>query len=244
MAEAEFHADHVFDGGDMDCGSGLILLIRQQMLQVPEGGIMELRSREPTVAVELPPWCRMVGHECLASVEAPPGQWRHWVRRGVPQAVETASLEEDKRKALHYEWRLRGRHTGNQETTVYARNFSWKLGQSVSFEEADDLPSALEGALGALLAELVNGFARRCVQRGLAIDELEGNLRATLENVLAHLGMEQGDPSLKRIALTVFITSPAAGGDLRGAWEETLQGAPLYRTLAKACEIEARLAIL
>ena len=44
-----FAAQHIFDGGDMDCGSGLTLLIRQQMLLTPQDGIMELRSQEPTV---------------------------------------------------------------------------------------------------------------------------------------------------------------------------------------------------
>ena len=36
--------DHVFDGGDLDCGSGLVLLIRENMKKVPVGGIMEMRS--------------------------------------------------------------------------------------------------------------------------------------------------------------------------------------------------------
>ena len=37
----------MFDGGDLDCGSGLILLIRDAMRQVPVDGILEMRSREP-----------------------------------------------------------------------------------------------------------------------------------------------------------------------------------------------------
>ena len=57
--------DHVFDGGDLDCGSGLVLLIRESMQRVPPGGVLELRSREPSVRDDLPPWCRMVGHEFL-----------------------------------------------------------------------------------------------------------------------------------------------------------------------------------
>ena len=55
--------DHVFDGGDLDCGSGLVLLIREHMQKVPVGGILEMRSLEPTVCDDLPPWCRMVGHD-------------------------------------------------------------------------------------------------------------------------------------------------------------------------------------
>ncbi len=55
--------DRVFDGGDLDCGSGLVLLIRENMLPVPVGGVLEMRSRERTVRDDLPPWCRMSGHE-------------------------------------------------------------------------------------------------------------------------------------------------------------------------------------
>lgn len=245
MASSKYEVNHVFDGGDMDCGSGLILLIRENMLRVPEGGIMELLSREPTVRTELPPWCRMVGHDHLESIEDEAGKhWRHYLRRGSDQEGEAKALEDDKQKALAYEWRLRARHTGNQEATVYSRNFSWKLGQPASFEEQDALPCALEAALGALLSDTLNGFASRCLQSGYLIDELEANLRASLHNVLAHLGVESGDPSLKKIFLSAFITSPESGTNLRKAWEETLRRSPLYQTLIKACAIEARLAIL
>ena len=64
-----WQADMVFDGGDLDCGSGLILLIRENMIKTPLGGILEMRSREPTVAGDLPPWCRMAGHEYLGKEE-------------------------------------------------------------------------------------------------------------------------------------------------------------------------------
>ena len=63
--------DHVFDGGDLDCGSGLVLLIRENMQKVPVGGILEMRSLETTVCDELPPWCRMVGHEYLGLLGTP-----------------------------------------------------------------------------------------------------------------------------------------------------------------------------
>ena len=62
--------DNIFDGGDLDCGSGLILMIRENMLKIPLDGILEMRSSEPTVADDLPPWCRMVGHEYLGSLPA------------------------------------------------------------------------------------------------------------------------------------------------------------------------------
>lgn len=84
----------VFDGGDLDCGSGLILLIRENMLQVPVGGILEMRSREPTVADDLPPWCRMVGHLYLGSLEGD-GCTRYFVRRGELAGAEGSRLSEE-----------------------------------------------------------------------------------------------------------------------------------------------------
>jgi TusA-related sulfurtransferase len=236
--------DHTFDGGDMDCGSGLILLIRQNMALVPAGGILEIRSEEPTVVAELPPWCRMTGHEYVSAEESAPGRWRHFVRRGADIAAEEAALEKDKREARNYEWRVRVRLSGNQEAAVFARNHSWKLGQPASFEEKDDHPSAMEAMLGALTAEIVNSFATACRQNGLGIDDLEATTKAKLLNVLAHLGMEEGDSSLASADVTVFITSPASGADLRSVFDGVLARAPLYQTLRKAASVSARLAIL
>ncbi len=236
--------DHVFDGGDMDCGSGLILLIRQHILLTPEGGVLELRSQEPTVCVELPPWCRLTGHGHLATVEDTPGHWRHFLQRSVSAPADTAVLEADLARARDYEWRLRVRSTGNQEATVYARNFSWKVGQPTSFEERDEHPSALESAMGALAADLVNTFATLCRQRGHGIDELEATVKGSLADVLAHLGMEEGKPSIARMDVTGFITSPAQGADLRETWEEALCRSLLFQTLLKACPIATRLVIL
>jgi TusA-related sulfurtransferase len=244
MASAIPAPDHTFDGGDMDCGSGLILLIRENMARVPAGGILEIRSEEPTVVVELPPWCRMTGHEYVSAEESAPGRWRHFVRRGADTAGEAAALEKDKRDARNYEWRVRARLSGNQEATIFARNFSWKLGQPASFEEKDDHPSAMEAMLAALTAELLNGFATACRQNGFDIDDLEATAKAKLHNVLAHLGMEQGDPSLASADITVFITSPAAGAELRSLFTTVLSRAPLYQTLSKVAAVAARLVIL
>lgn len=244
MAGTSPTASHVFDGGDLDCGSGLILLIRQNMEHVPPGGVLEIRSAEPTVSIELPPWCRMTGHEYLSHTEEVPGRWRHFVRRGADVAGQSVALENDKRQARDYEWRVRTRLTGSQEATVFARNFSWKLGQPASFDEKDAHPSAIEALLGAIAAELVNSFATACFQNGLILDELEATAKARLHNVLAHLGMEEGDPSLASVEITVFITSPASGDVLRSVFAEVQNRAPLFQTLRKAARIKSRLVIL
>ncbi|MFN8423369.1 MAG: hypothetical protein U0470_08315 [Anaerolineae bacterium] len=42
-----------------DRGGGLLLLIRRHIDLLARGQLLEIRSTEPTVAVELPAWCRM-----------------------------------------------------------------------------------------------------------------------------------------------------------------------------------------
>ena len=58
--------DAAFDGGDLDCGGGLLLLIRRHIDPLAPGGLLEIRSTEPTVEVELPAWCRLTGNELVS----------------------------------------------------------------------------------------------------------------------------------------------------------------------------------
>jgi TusA-related sulfurtransferase len=143
--------DRVLDGGDLDCGSGLILLIRENMQKVPVGGILEMRSLEPTVCDELPPWCRMVGHSYLGQLGTPE-KARYFIQKDEKALEDDKVLEDDKKKAREYEWRLRTRSTGHLKSTVYCRNFSFDVGQAASFEEKDKYPSAIEYFAGSLSA--------------------------------------------------------------------------------------------
>jgi 5-methyltetrahydropteroyltriglutamate--homocysteine methyltransferase len=61
--------DTSFDGGDLDCGSGLLLLIRRHIDPLPLGGLLEILSNETSVKEDLPSWCRLTGNE-LVSVAA------------------------------------------------------------------------------------------------------------------------------------------------------------------------------
>jgi len=59
VAAHAFAPDIRFDGGDLDCGGGLLLLIRRHIDPMPRGGLLEIRSRERSVEVGLPAWCRL-----------------------------------------------------------------------------------------------------------------------------------------------------------------------------------------
>jgi len=63
--------DAAFDGGDLDCGNGLLLLIRRHIDPLPRGGLLEIRSSEISVDEDLPAWCRMTRNELVS-----------WTRQG------------------------------------------------------------------------------------------------------------------------------------------------------------------
>lgn len=61
------HAPDVsFDGGDLDCGNGLLLLIRKHIDPLSRGGLLEIRSTEISVDEDLPAWCRLTGNELVS----------------------------------------------------------------------------------------------------------------------------------------------------------------------------------
>lgn len=235
--------DNVFDGGDLDCGSGLILLIRENMMRTPVDGILEMRSREPTVADDLPPWCRMSGHEYLGKVSGE-GFTRYFVKRGSGLEAEKVALEKDKEEAKNYEWRMRARSTGHLKSTIYTRNFSFDVGQAASFEEKDTNPCAFEYLLGALAGSLATGFATDCARENLEVDDIELSLTGTLNNVLAHMGLEEGDPSVKRIECKCFASTFADEDSVQAVWEKTVARSPIVATLQKSTELQIKLVIV
>jgi Predicted redox protein, regulator of disulfide bond formation len=249
-AEAELSRitpDVVFDGGDLDCGSGLVLMIRENMLNVPVGGVLEMQSSEPTVADDLPPWCRLAGHEYLGKLPGQ-GRVRYLVRRGAPQAAQAAdeatALAEDKAKAKEYVWRLRTRATGAQQATVYCRNFSWTLGQAASFEEKDAHPSAVEALLGALGASLATAYATQAARAGLEVDDIELTVTGRVHNILAHLGLEEGDPSFADIEVKCYASTMDDEDAARREFETVVARSPIAATLKKAANLTIKFSVV
>lgn len=239
----ELTPDMVFDGGDLDCGSGLILLIREHMLKTPVDGILEMRSREPTVADDLPPWCRMSGHEYIGN-EVGDGFTRYFIKRGTLEKKEEESLKEDLDKAKKYEWRLRARSQGHLKSTVYSRNFSFEIGQPASFEEKDKNPCAVEYLFASLAGSLTTAFATECAKENLDVDDIEVSMSGALHNILAHMGLEEGDPSISEIELKCFASTFDDEDKVREVWERTVSRSPIAATLAKAVELKIKLALV
>lgn len=70
-----------FDGGELDCGSGLLLLIRRHIDPLEQGELLEIRSREASVESDLPAWCRLTKNE-LVNVWRDGGQLSFLVAKG------------------------------------------------------------------------------------------------------------------------------------------------------------------
>jgi 5-methyltetrahydropteroyltriglutamate--homocysteine methyltransferase len=62
-------ADVSFDGGDLDCGNGLLLLIRQHLDPLAPGQLLEFRSTEISVEEDFPAWCRLTHNELVSFVK-------------------------------------------------------------------------------------------------------------------------------------------------------------------------------
>ena len=55
--------DASFDGGSLDCGSGLLLLIRRHIDPLEPGQLLEVRSTESSVEEDLPAWARLTAEQ-------------------------------------------------------------------------------------------------------------------------------------------------------------------------------------
>ena len=58
-----------FDGGDLDCGNGLLLLIRKHIDPLTPGQLLEILSTEASVVEDLPAWCRLTGNDLVSHVQ-------------------------------------------------------------------------------------------------------------------------------------------------------------------------------
>src|SRR5215468_10046662 len=92
-APDDMRPDGVCEGGNLDCGSGLLLLIRKAVNEVPAGEVLEIRSTEISVREDLPAWCRMTKNPYLGWTAAPMHN-KYFVRKGGSVQPETAAADQ------------------------------------------------------------------------------------------------------------------------------------------------------
>src|SRR4051794_32532410 len=70
-----------FDGGNLDCGNGLLLLIRRNIDPLEPGQLLEILSTDGSVEEDLPSWCRLTGNTLVSRTRAGPVR-SYLVRKG------------------------------------------------------------------------------------------------------------------------------------------------------------------
>jgi uncharacterized OsmC-like protein/TusA-related sulfurtransferase len=233
-------ANAICDGGDLDCGSGLLLIIKKSMDPLLNGQILEVRSRERSVVEDLPAWCRMVEHEFLGS-EPGDNTRRYFIRKGSNQA----ELEMDLQAAKGYEWSVRARGEKDLTVKIHSRNHTFIAGQPADFSPKVNAPSAIDYLLASLASCLTVGYKAQASRKNIEIDNLELSLKGGLENVLFHMALEEdGSPKIKRIVGTFYVSSPESEHVLEELWNNTLVRSPIYQTLNQLIMIDIKLSIV
>lgn len=235
-----YNPQAICDGGDLDCGSGLLLMIKKAMDPLSGGEVLEVRSRERTVSEDLPAWCRMVDHQFLGSV---PGDntTRYFIKKGSLQA----ELEQDLEAAKGYQWSVRVQGAADLSAKVHSRNHTFIVGQPADFSPKVHAPSAIDYLLGSLASCLAVGFKAQASKRNIEIDHLEVSLKAGLENVLFHMELEdEGSPKLEQIKGTFYVSSPSDEEALKKLWMNTLERSPIYQSLKPSVTIDIQFSIV
>ena len=62
---SRFGADAFYDAGDKGCGDGPLDDIALLIRKMRAGQTLEIHATEPSVAVDLPAWCRLTGHRMV-----------------------------------------------------------------------------------------------------------------------------------------------------------------------------------
>lgn len=78
-----------FDGGELDCGNGLLLLIRKHIDPLAPGQLLEILSRESSVEQDLPAWCRLTGNQLVNRTRQ--GRQRSFLVSKGPFAAQVAA---------------------------------------------------------------------------------------------------------------------------------------------------------
>ena len=107
--------DAVIEGGSLDLGNGLLMLIREALEPLAADAVLAVRTNDPSVAHDLPAWCRVMAHRYLGRREED-GRAVYFFRKG-----PYSSLDVDERP----DWGVRMPQRGEHE--LHTRD--WLIGR-------------------------------------------------------------------------------------------------------------------
>jgi hypothetical protein len=82
---------HRVDAEHLELGGGLEVLLAAAVERVAPGGVLEIRTPSRAVALELPGWARLAGHEPIDQISRPDGHVVR-IRRGASTRILAGSL--------------------------------------------------------------------------------------------------------------------------------------------------------
>src|SRR5919199_1267787 len=75
----------VVDGGALEAGAGLLLLVRNALNRLQEDEVLEVGSAERGLREDLPAWCRLTSNDFLVGLDAG-DHTRYFIRKGARAA--------------------------------------------------------------------------------------------------------------------------------------------------------------
>ena len=84
-----------FDGADLDCGNGLLILIRKHLGPLEPDQVLEILSTDATVEDDLPAWARLTGNEIISKTKHN-SQRSYLVRKGKRTASSNATANTER----------------------------------------------------------------------------------------------------------------------------------------------------
>ncbi len=227
------------DGGDMDCGSGLLLLITRAMRRMDDGALLGIRSAEASVVTDLPAWADLVGHVIDHQVaETVDGPWWFAVRKASRPPEETTVFSLGDRTPVGQRLWVYTNFDCNlacdyccaaSSPKAAARRVTPELGWAL-FEEF--------AALGGQEVFLTGGEPFMHPELGDLVDAAAGLRRTVLTNAMI-FGRGRRREMLESMDRSVVlqISLDSATADLHdrqrgvGSWERALAGIELAKTL-------------
>jgi TusA-related sulfurtransferase/uncharacterized Fe-S cluster-containing radical SAM superfamily protein len=232
------------DGGDMDCGSGLLLLITRAMRRLGDGELLAVRSAEASVVEDLPAWAEMVGNDLAAQVaESTSGPWWFAVRKG--GAVRTVFSQ--------------GTQTPVGERLWVYTNFDCNLACLYCCAESSPKAAARRvdvevmrkafaefGAMGGREVYLTGGEPFLHPELGALTEAAEGFERTILTNAMVFgRGTRRARLEAMDRSVTLQVSLDSAGPELhdsqrgKGSWARALDGIALAHDLGFRVRVAA-----
>ncbi|MEV6956059.1 radical SAM protein [Streptomyces sp. NPDC051183] len=237
------------DGGDMDCGSGLLLLITRAMRRLEPGQLLGVRSAQVSVVTDLPAWAELTGHEVATAVaESAGGPWWFAVRKaGRAAQTDTVFSRGERTPVGRRLWiytnfdcnlacvyccaesspKAAARRFGTDLATAVCGEFVAQGGREVFFTGGEPF---MHPELGAVVAAAA-GLDRTVLTNAMIFSK--GRRRETLErldrDVVLQISLDSATPDLH---------DRQRGA---GSWSRAVEGIELARSLGFRVRVAATL---